>query len=411
MIVIGICLEVCAAALGTTSKQLIAYSEHAKKPWLFHVGASINIFVGPVVDASAYAFAPQVVIAPFACLDVIFNAITAPFTLDFQNERFTKTHGFGVLLVALGAASTSVFGSVTEDVLDVYAFEQQLLKRQSVCYMIAELFLIIMIYSCLKWQLLSATLRGIALGVIAGILMGNVFFLKGIVSMVRTTISSGDGAAWLRPTPYLCVAGAAGGAILGHIFMRKGLGEYKGIFMVTMFEGAHITAACLSGCVVMEEMAHAPWWRYSLYWASVLTLVAGMCVINRRAAESQLDESQEARPSVSFHIAQSFLQAEEWAARRASEEVADAGLAPAAPTAAPVAAGPLQDEGEVGLPAGEPPSSFQNGKVPLTGDVEMGSFFVEGRADPGGAESRNSDAARNGPRKQRHTRTPRLSRH
>ena len=46
--------------------------------------SGMNMAVGPIVDASAYAFAPQVVVPPFACLDVIFNALTAPYTLDFQ---------------------------------------------------------------------------------------------------------------------------------------------------------------------------------------------------------------------------------------------------------------------------------------------------------------------------------------
>merc|ERR1719230_1675903 len=112
MIIVGIILEVAAAALGTTSKQLIAYSEYVKKRWIFHIGAGINIFVGPIVDASAYAFAPQVVVAPFACLDVIFNALTAPYTLHWQNEVLTAAHIYGTILVAIGAVFTSVLADV-----------------------------------------------------------------------------------------------------------------------------------------------------------------------------------------------------------------------------------------------------------------------------------------------------------
>mmetsp|Transcript_22078 Transcript_22078/g.61872 ORF Transcript_22078/g.61872 Transcript_22078/m.61872 type:complete len:391 (+) Transcript_22078:65-1237(+) len=301
MIILGIFLEVVAAALGTTSKQLIAYSEHVKKKWIFHLGAGINILVGPVVDASAYAFAPQVVIAPFACLDVIFNALTAPYTLHWQHERLTKAHVFGTGLVALGAVFTSVFGSVTDHTLSVYEFEAQVMKPAGIVYLAVELLLIVTIQLCLKAQLLSSTTRGVALGVVAGILMGNVFFLKGFVNIVRESIATGEVYAWLRPTPYICVGCAAAGAVLGHIFMRKGLGEYKGVFMVTIFEGAHITAACLSGCVVMEEMAHAAWWQYSLYWVSVLVLVAGMLLINTAATDSQLGGQNKA-----FHIAQSM---------------------------------------------------------------------------------------------------------
>mmetsp|Transcript_33275 Transcript_33275/g.77023 ORF Transcript_33275/g.77023 Transcript_33275/m.77023 type:complete len:164 (+) Transcript_33275:2-493(+) len=73
--------------------------------------------------------------------------------------------------------------------------------------------------------------------------------------------------------------------------MLRGLVEYKGIFMVTIFEGAHICAACLSGCIVMEEMAHAPWWQYSLYWVALWTIVAGMVLINTSAVESRLGKS------------------------------------------------------------------------------------------------------------------------
>lgn len=303
MIITGIGLEILAAALGTTSKQLIAYSEHVKKRWIFHIGASINIAVGPVVDASAYAFAPQVVVAPFACLDVIFNALTAPYTLHWQNEVLTSAHISGTALVAVGAIFTSVFGSVTDEVLSVWEIEAQLTKPASVVYLSVELFAIILINLCLKARLLNPMLRGISLGVIAGVLMGNVFCMKGVIGIVRRSISHGEVDAWLRPTPYILIAVAVAGAIIGHIFMRKGLGEYKGVFMVTIFEGAHITAACLSGCIVMSEMAHAPWWQYVLYWMSVFVIVSGMLLINTAAADAKLGRRT---AGTSFHIAQSF---------------------------------------------------------------------------------------------------------
>jgi len=187
-------------------------------------------------------------------------------------------------------------------VLTVYELEAQLMKPASVAYLAVEFCVIVGMNLCLKARLVSSTVRGVSLGVIAGILMGNVFCMKGLIGIVRTSLANGDTDAWLRPTPYILLAGAAGGAVLGHIFMRKGLGEYKGIFMVTIFEGAHITAACLSGCVVMEEMAHAPWWQYVLYWVSVGTIVAGMVLMNTTSADSKLARS--------FHIAQSFAEGE-----------------------------------------------------------------------------------------------------
>lgn len=304
MIIVGICLAILAAALGTTSKQLIAASEHLKKPWLFHLGAGMNIAVGPVVDASAYAFAPQVIVAPFACLDVIFNALTAPYTLRWQEEKLTKSHIAGTALVAVGACFTSVFANADNIVYSVKELEGQLLRPASVAYLGLELIAIAFTHVALKKKLLSPTFRGIAFGIVAGVLMGNVFFLKGLIGIIQTTIDAGEFSAWLRPTPWLLASAAGGGAILGHVFMRKGLGEYKGVFMVTIFEGSHISASSLSGCIVMEEMAGAPWHQYVKYWLSLLLVVFGMLVINWAAADARIEGGQ-GKPG-KFHIAQSF---------------------------------------------------------------------------------------------------------
>lgn len=305
---IGVFLAITAAALGTLSKQLIAISEHLKKPWLFHIGAGINIAVGPVVDASAYAFAPQVIVAPFACLDVIFNALTAPYTLKWQNEVLTKAHLTGCGLVALGAVLTSIFADAENQVFSVYELEEQLTRPASVMYLGTELFCIITVNWLMRKGYLSPKVRGISLGVIAGVLMGNVFFMKGFIGFLRRGISGDGWEAFLRVTPYICIVCAAGGAIVGHMFMRKGLGEYKGVFMVTIFEGAHISAACLSGCVVLSEMSGAAWWRYLSYWASVFCIIAGMLIINVKAANSELNKNK------TFHIAQNYVDEEEEAA-------------------------------------------------------------------------------------------------
>lgn len=274
----------------------------------------MNIAVGPIVDASAYAFAPQVIVAPFACLDVIFNALTAPFTLKWQAEVLTKVHFIGCGCVAVGASLTAVLADAENEVYTVYELEKQLLRPQSIVYFAMELSAILTVNWFLRKNLLSPMVRGVSLGVIAGVLMGNVFFVKGIVSLVRHSITTGDTDAWLRLTPYFCLACAAGGAVIGHVFMRKGLAEYKGVFMVTIFEGAHISAACLSGCVVMSEMSGAPWWRYVCYWASVTLILVGMGIINTAAADANLsrqDSKDDKRGT--FHIAQHFVDEEEGA--------------------------------------------------------------------------------------------------
>lgn len=303
MVFVGVLLAILAAAIGTTSKQLIAASSHLKKTWMFHLGAGMNIAFGPVVDASSYAFAPQVIIAPFACLDVIFNALTAPYTLHWQQERLTRVHLLGTACVFTGAVFTSLFANASNRIRDVYELEAQLFWRlESVLYLCIEAFAIVFVQLLHKRKLMNPKLRGISLGVVAGTLMGNVFFMKGLIGIIQTTASTGNFEAWWRLTPYLLAACAAGGAVYGHIVMRKGLGEYKGVFMVTIFEGAHITAACLSGCVVMEEMAGAPWWRYVLYWTAVVVIVCGMLAINLAAQDSQLKHEPTGSPSKNRNV-------------------------------------------------------------------------------------------------------------
>mmetsp|Transcript_46525 Transcript_46525/g.92483 ORF Transcript_46525/g.92483 Transcript_46525/m.92483 type:complete len:313 (-) Transcript_46525:146-1084(-) len=287
---IGVFLAVLAAAIGTTSKQLIAAAAHLQKPWLSKFGVGMNMIVGPVIDAMSYAFAPQVVVAPFACLDVIFNAITAPYTLRWQQERLTRSHICGTALVSAGAVFTSLFAQTRSSVQSVHELEEQLFFRPtSVVYVAIELCAVACVQMALYKNCLPHAARGISLGLTAGILMGNVFFVKGAVSIIRLSASSGCYDAWLRPTPYILGACAAGGAIAGNIFLQKGLGEYKGVFMVTIFEGTHITAACLSGCIVMDEMASAPWWRYVMYWLSICLIICGLLVTNKASSCAQIE--------------------------------------------------------------------------------------------------------------------------
>mmetsp|Transcript_8623 Transcript_8623/g.24210 ORF Transcript_8623/g.24210 Transcript_8623/m.24210 type:complete len:324 (+) Transcript_8623:52-1023(+) len=289
MIITGIALAITAAALGTVSKQLIAASEYYRESYMFYLGACLNAVVGPAVDASAYAFAPQVIVAPFACLDVILFAITAPVTLRWQKERLTYMHFVAVLLVTIGAMHTSGYGELTDDLMSIRDLEKQIFFRPtSLAYMSFELMLVLAVLSSLRQGHTHPAVRGISLGIVAGMLMGNVFFTKGLLDIIRQSISSGDASAWMRPTPYFLLLATLGGPFCGHLLMRKGLAEYKGVFMVTIFEGAHIVAACLSGCIVMEEMADATWHRYKRYWFGVVLIVSGLVTINIAANDARL---------------------------------------------------------------------------------------------------------------------------
>jgi len=322
-ILLGIMLEICAAALGTISKQLIATSARVNKRWIFQLGAFLNIVVGPVVDASAYAFAPSVIIAPFSCLDVIFNALTAPYTLRWQNERLTTAHCIGTVLVASGASLTAIFGvQRKEEELDVYKLEALLRRPAALLYMFAELLAVVVMAISLQKQRMPSVLRGPALGVLAGVLVGNVFLVKGFTGLVRYSWVHKSLDAWIRPTPYCLILLAVVAALGGQVFLRKGLAEFKGVFMVTIFEGAHVVAACMSGSIVMMELEGLAWMNFFGYWVSVALIVMGIVVINRNAGEAQI---QGAASFVSNHsqlIEGSFLEERDISLPRIGEAAA-----------------------------------------------------------------------------------------
>lgn len=118
--------------------------------------------------------------------------------------------------------------------------------------------------------------------------------MKLFVGIVQTLIDSDDPDKFqvlLTPEPYVLLAAAAVCSILGTIFMQRGLREYKGVFMVTIFEGSHIFTACLSGDVVLGEMAHASWAQYVLYWLSVSLIVCGIILMNWSSKDSEMHAS------------------------------------------------------------------------------------------------------------------------
>lgn len=290
---VGIALAICAASLGTLGKQLLACSgQPGSSRWLALAGALINMIVGPVVDALSYMFAPQVVVAPFACLDVILNLMTAPVTLAFQKEPLTRRHVLGTLLVAVGSVCTSIFGSIEVGDFDVYQLEAHLMRPQSLAYIGFELIIITSLSACLRLGLLRKDLRGISIGAIAGMLMGNVFCTKGLMSLLKATITGEHAAeqSWFRPTPYVLIVVSLGGSLAGNYLMTKGLQQYKGVFMVTIFEGSHISAACISGAIVMSELRDSCWRDYILYWIGVGLIMFGMLFINATSLDAAANE-------------------------------------------------------------------------------------------------------------------------
>jgi hypothetical protein len=258
--------------------------------------------VGPILDAAAFAFAPQVVVAPLGCLDVIFNALTAPWTLRWQHEQLTRWHILGAGLVAAGAMASALSAVAGSDVLSVFELEQRLLRPTAVAFMVAELLTLLAALGFSRKYPHALASRGVVLATAAGMLMGNSFFLKGLIGIIQVSLATGDFDALWRPTPYLLALAAVGGALGGNLVMRQGLGEYKGVFMVTLIRGANIFAACLSACIVMGEMDGASFWQCVIYWSSIVLIVSGMLVIVLAAPDVKISSSQPSAQSAAVLV-------------------------------------------------------------------------------------------------------------
>jgi len=189
-------------------------------------------------------------------------------------------HIAGVILVFSGAAGTCIFGSGKDGVLTVQELEAQFSRPASRVFILVEVTLIILLAFVLRSRQLAVNMRGGATGVLAGMLVGNVFLLKGFIGILRTCASNSNWDAFFRPTPYICIVVAPAAALMGNFVILNGLQEFKGVFLITIFEGAHMTTACLSGTFVMSELAGASGWNLVRYWFSVCLIIMGIAVTN-----------------------------------------------------------------------------------------------------------------------------------
>lgn len=287
---VGVLLEIVSTMSGTIGKQLIRLSEQLKKSnprsslMCFKLGLVVNTVVGPVVDMAAYSFAAQSMIAPFGGLDVVWNALLAPWLL---RETLTRRRIFGCGLIVIGTAMAGAFGNHTDSDYTLEYLEETLINKRVAIYfaVFAVWFCFNRFYLMLKPK--GSALRGISLGCTAGTIAGNMFCVKAAIECIQRSIHEQEGEIWLHWLPYLLLAGAAFFALTNVIYMTKGLQEYEALFMVTIYEGSMIVSGCVSGAVVLTDLKGLEPWRITLYSISVLIVVAGMIVIFSQERQSK----------------------------------------------------------------------------------------------------------------------------
>merc|ERR1719436_1728314 len=123
-----------------------------------------------------------------------------------------------------------------------------------------------------------------------------MYFISAGLGLLRSSASSGDWSAWSNWIPYPVLLGGVAVAVANIPFMTMALQEYEALFVVTLFEGCHITVACITGAWVLGEMDGEAPMRRSFYWFCISVIGVGLLVIQSAAAgnvkPTELDSRQ-----------------------------------------------------------------------------------------------------------------------
>lgn len=290
----GIACELGATILGTVGKQLVSYSARlepgpsAQRAKI--LGLTITTAFGPVLDSAAYGLAPQTIIAPLNGLDIVWNMLVAPCTLG---ERRLKRHVVASILIFLGASLCSTISAVASE--DMKEVNGPVVSVDTLWEVYASWRFFLYCLAFAAGLLISADIlrrnpkgcgsqaRGVALGVTAGAVAGNVFFISLLLGVVSESIRKKDLSTFTHGSVYFTAVGAALSAICNIPLMSRGLQEYEALFMVTLFEGSHILVACFTGQFLLRQMRGAAWHTFVTYWLFVLWMVMGLLIIQSTA--------------------------------------------------------------------------------------------------------------------------------
>jgi hypothetical protein len=208
------------------------------------------------------------------------------------------------MLVAVGSALTAVYGPAPADLSSVAAVYEKLFRPRVLAYMICFVLFLVACYrvNLTRPKGVGDKVRGLTLGAGAGALAGNMYFCTCTMRLLRVGVQEGDWSAWSSPMPFGLLFGTMGIALGSIPITSKGLQEYEALFMVTLFEGFHIFSACLSGCIVLDEMnGFSSSWQMAVYISSVVCVCAGLYIVQTASVKGIVKVGPEAnmcRPPV-----------------------------------------------------------------------------------------------------------------
>ncbi|RLO13084.1 hypothetical protein DYB28_008483 [Aphanomyces astaci] len=269
---VGIVLSLAASLVGTVGKVLMKLAHKRRENLLYFAGAFVCVIIlNPVFDAWSYSFAAQSVLAPMAGFSVVWNIVLSPFVLQ-EKLSDQVVQGSSIILVGCGLVSMSGdHASPTHTPDQLYA-----LFSEAIFIVYAS----ISVASCIALSYIvhtfprSSYTRRFAFGALAGLVGGNLYFMKTSVELIGN-----GGEVWTYVGTYFIFAGALGSAAGGIFVLNLGLKEYDALYVVAIYESFLIL------CVVM-------------YPVSIVTTIVGVVVLSRQPSQAATLEEEEHQPLI-----------------------------------------------------------------------------------------------------------------
>lgn len=279
---LGVVFEILATGCGTAGKQLIRLSAltEVTKPrlsWLLiRLGLFINVIVGPAINMASYSFAPQSLIAPFGGLDIVWNAVLAPYILK---EALSCARVLAALSIVLGAAVCGVFGNHVDPQYTLPVLQELFISWRLLVYSLVFMaWFFVNRFYFMKFPK-GHLVRGLSLGFTAGTMAGNMFFIKAALEILSRTINDKDYTYWTNWLTYLIILVGPIVALSNVVYMTRALQEYEALFMVTIYEGSQVVTGAVSGVVVLQDMQGLDALHVGLYWIGIGFICLGMFIV------------------------------------------------------------------------------------------------------------------------------------
>lgn len=280
--VVGVVLELLSDACGVAGKQLIRYSELKRADGkdtarnARRCGIALNAVCGPLLDLSAYSFAPQSIVAALGTLEIVGNALVAPAVLG---EELSAKRGFGIALIAAGSVTAAIFGPKQDANYSLETIQMLLLRKQSMVYACALVGWLGILGSSIAWHRPGDKVRGFSLSALAGSLSGNMFCDKMISELMWSTVVHRKYHIWSHSLPYVVSAGSVFFNVSNAWFLVKSMEECEALYASAIFAGSERITASVSGAMVLSELDNLTTASMHAYWASLTVVIAGVGVV------------------------------------------------------------------------------------------------------------------------------------